>query len=90
MKMIINFKQESILSEDFVGWIKKVNIVGIIRMLPMWVGLSVGGIILKCILKSRETATPIMVGNNKIGRPRRGWKDEVEEGLNIMGIKSRH
>jgi hypothetical protein len=29
-----------------------------------------------------------MEGKNKRGRPRRGWKNEVEEGLNIMGIKT--
>jgi hypothetical protein len=51
MKMITYFKQKSVLSEDFVEWIKKVNIVGIILILPMWVGLSVDRIILKRILK---------------------------------------
>jgi hypothetical protein len=31
-----------------------------------------------------------MEGRKERGRPRRGWKDEVEDGLNIMGIKNRH
>jgi hypothetical protein len=31
-----------------------------------------------------------MEGKKKRGRPHRGWKDEVEEGLNITGMKNRH
>jgi hypothetical protein len=27
-------------------------------------------------------------GTRKRGRPRKRWKDEAEEGLNIMGIKN--
>jgi len=32
----------------------------------------------------------VMEGKKKRGRPRRGWNDEFEEGLNVMGIKHRH
>jgi len=51
VKMITNCKHKSLISEYFVEWIKKENVVGIILILPMWVGLSVGRIILKGTLK---------------------------------------
>ena len=51
VKMIINFEQKRILNEDFLEWVKKLYIVGIIVILPMWVGFSLGRIILKGILR---------------------------------------
>jgi hypothetical protein len=29
-----------------------------------------------------------MKGTRKRGKPRKGWRDEVEEDLNVMGIKT--
>jgi len=50
VKVVINFKRKCIPSEDFVEWIKKVNIVRNILIFPMWIELSVGRIILERIL----------------------------------------
>jgi hypothetical protein len=36
----------------------------------------------------KQIATAIIEGTRKRGRPRKRWKDEVEEDLNIMGIKN--
>jgi hypothetical protein len=37
--------------------------------------------------KPRNAKTATIEGTRKTGRPRKRWKDEVEEDLNIMGIK---
>jgi hypothetical protein len=37
----------------------------------------------------KQIATPTMEAKRRRGRPRKRWRDEVEEGLNIMGIKNR-
>jgi hypothetical protein len=36
----------------------------------------------------KQIATATIEGTRKRGRPRKRWKDEVEEDLNIMGIKN--
>jgi hypothetical protein len=35
----------------------------------------------------KQIATATIEGKWKRGRPRKRWKDEVEEDLNVMGIK---
>jgi hypothetical protein len=37
----------------------------------------------------KEIATVTMGGIRKNVRPRKRWRDKVEEGLNIMGIRKR-
>jgi hypothetical protein len=37
---------------------------------------------------SKQIAAATTEGTRKRGRPRKRWKDEVEEDLNIMGIKN--
>jgi hypothetical protein len=37
-----------------------------------------------------QIVTDTMVGRRKRGRPRKRRRDEVEEGLNVMGIRNRH
>jgi hypothetical protein len=37
----------------------------------------------------KQIVAATIEGKRKRGRPRKRWKDEVEEGLNIMGIKKR-
>jgi hypothetical protein len=37
----------------------------------------------------KQTAAATVEGAKKRGRPHQRWKDEVEEVLNIMGIKRR-
>jgi hypothetical protein len=36
----------------------------------------------------KQIVAATIEGKGKRGRPRKRWKDEVEEGLNIMGIKN--
>jgi hypothetical protein len=36
----------------------------------------------------KQIAAATIEGIRKRGRPRKRWKDEVEEDLNIMGIKN--
>jgi hypothetical protein len=36
----------------------------------------------------KQIAAATIEGTRKIGRPRKIWKDEVEEDLNIMGVKN--
>jgi hypothetical protein len=36
----------------------------------------------------KQIAAATIRGTRKIGRPRKRWKDEVEDDLNIMGIKN--
>jgi len=36
----------------------------------------------------KQIAAATIEGTRKRGRPRKRWKDEVEEDLNIMGIKN--
>jgi hypothetical protein len=36
----------------------------------------------------KQIAADTIEGTRKRGRPRKRWKDEVEEDLNIMGIKT--
>jgi hypothetical protein len=38
---------------------------------------------------AKKFATATMEGTRKRGRPRKRWKDDVEEDVNIMGIKNR-
>jgi hypothetical protein len=35
----------------------------------------------------KQIAATTIEGTRKIGRPRKRWKDEVEEDLNVMGIR---
>jgi hypothetical protein len=37
----------------------------------------------------KQIAVTTIEGTRKIGRPRKRWKDEVEEDLNVMGIKKK-
>jgi hypothetical protein len=37
---------------------------------------------------SKQIAAATIEGTKKRGRPHKRWKDEVEEDLNIMGIKN--